>query len=90
MKYHLREYHLLFLQSIIGKNKKLKDVITSSMSTIVDRTCWFFFRFFPVVFFCSPETYSFPLTVMSESLWLSNLVNPTNVLKIHIYATYNF
>jgi hypothetical protein len=27
---------------------------------------------------------------MSESLWLSNLVNPTNDLKIHIYATYNF
>jgi hypothetical protein len=27
----------------LGKNKKLKDVITSSMSTIVDRTCCFFF-----------------------------------------------
>jgi hypothetical protein len=26
-------------------NKKLKDVITSSMSTIVDRTCYYFFCF---------------------------------------------
>jgi hypothetical protein len=26
----------------LGKNKKLKDIITSSMSTIVDRTCCFF------------------------------------------------
>jgi hypothetical protein len=44
MKYHLREYHSLFLQSIIGKNKlKLKDVITSSICTIVNRTCYIFF-----------------------------------------------
>jgi hypothetical protein len=44
MKYHLREYHSLFPQSIIGKKKlKLKDVITSSICTIVDRTCYIFF-----------------------------------------------
>jgi hypothetical protein len=44
MKYYLREYHSLILQSIIGKKKlKLKDVITSSICTIVDRTCYIFF-----------------------------------------------
>jgi hypothetical protein len=46
MKYHLREYHSLFLQSIIGEKKlKLKDVITSSICTIVDRTCYFFYYY---------------------------------------------
>jgi hypothetical protein len=43
MKYHLREYLYYFFNPSLGKNKKLKDVITSSMSTIVDTTCCFFY-----------------------------------------------